>query len=232
MAAQALALADASGDQMAPWLVRVQLQCTLEAQGRFAEVDRDALVEQAKASAEPWSWLSYVAYLDAELGDTDRARRALRELVADGGAKLPRGLNWHVLAYIGETAATVGDLEAADLLYTALEPHARLFPVVARGGICIGSIQHALARLAHALGRPDEAELRLRRAITENLRIGARPRATIALARLGELLLERGEVERGRETLREAAAQADALDMTGVASRARKVARGGLAVAA
>ena len=68
-------------------------------------------------------------------------------------------------------------------------------------GSASAPIQHALARLAHALGRPDEAELRLRRAITENLRIGARPRATIALARLGELLLERGEAERGRETL-------------------------------
>ena len=131
---EALALADRAGDPMAPWLVRVQIECTLEAQGRLAEVDRDELVEQAKASAEPWSWLSYVAYLDAVTGHTDRARQALRELVADGGAKLPSGLNWHVLAYVAETAATVGDREAAELLYATLEPHARLFPVVARGG--------------------------------------------------------------------------------------------------
>ena len=227
---EALALANRAGDLMAPWLVRVQSECTLEVQGRLAEVDREQLVEQAKASAEPWSWLAYVAYLDAVNGREDDARDALRELVADGGAKLPCGLNWHVLAYVGEAAAMLGDRDAAELLYAKLEPHARLFPVVARGGICIGSIQYFLAGLAHALGRPDEAELRLRRAITENLRIGARPRATIALARLGELLLERGETERGRETLREAAVQADELEMTGVAQRARAAARGGLAV--
>ena len=31
-----------------------------EPQGRLAEVDRDWLVQQAAASAEPWAWLGYV----------------------------------------------------------------------------------------------------------------------------------------------------------------------------
>ena len=178
---------------MAPWLIEVQNENRAEVRGTPEAVDRALLVEQAKTSAEPWSWLSVVAYLDAVNGNTGAARQALGELVADGGAKLPTGLNWHVLAYVAETATLLRDREAAELLYAKLEPNARLFPVVARGGACIGSVQYFIAGLAQTLGRSDEAELRLRRAITENLRIGARPRATIALARLGELLAERGE---------------------------------------
>ena len=107
-----------------------------------------------------------------------------------------------MLAYVAETATLLRDREAAELLYATLEPHARLFPVVARGGACIGSVQYFIAGLAQTLGRSDEAELRLRRAITENLRIGARPRATIALARLGELL---ARARRARTRPRDAA---------------------------
>ena len=116
--------------------------------------------------------------------------------MGDGGAKLPTA----ELARAGRSRrdrAELGDREAAALLHATLEPHARLFPVVARGGVCIGSAQYFLARLANALGRPDEAELRLRRAITENLRIGAGPRATIALARLGELTRRPRHAARG-----------------------------------
>ena len=81
-----------------------------------------------------------------------------------------------------------------------------------------------MARLASTLGRTDEAELRLRRAITENLRIGAAPRAAIALSRLGELTGDRA-------TLLEAAARADAFEMHGVAQRARAAAHATLAYA-
>ncbi len=113
----AITLAARSGDQMAPWLIQVQDEATAEARGTPELVDRARMVEQAKTSAEPWSWLSVAAYLDAVTGHEDRARAALRELVADGGAKLPTGLNWHVLAYVAETAALLRDREAAELLY-------------------------------------------------------------------------------------------------------------------
>ena len=165
---------------------------------------------------------------------TDRARQALRELLADGGAKLPTRPE---LARAGlrrrdrrdgrrprGSRAAVRDARAARPAVPGGRPRRRLHRLRS---------STPSPGLAHALGRPDEAELRLRRAITENLRIGARPRATIALARLGELLLERGETARARETLREAAAQADELDMPGVARPrprrgARRAGRGGV----
>ena len=94
--------------------------------------------------------------------------------------------------------------------------------MIARGGVCAGSAEYYVARLAATLGRLDEAEARLRRAIAENTRIGATARATHALAHLGEVVAERGDPERGRELLLEAAAQADEQDMPEVARAARE----------
>lgn len=231
LGAEALALADRAGDRMAPWLVRSQHENRLEVCWRFDEVDRGWLAEQAEISAEPWSWRTCVVRLDAVTGHAGRARAALRELMTGYGPDLPAGVNWHVHGDLAETAALLGDRDTAARLYARLAPNAQLFPVIARGGICIGSAQYATARLATALGRDDEAELRLRRAITENRRVGARPRAVIALLRLGELYAERGDV-RARETLLDAAGQAEALEMTGVARHARDAAERSYALAA
>jgi len=219
---QALVLADQADDRMAPWLVRAQHECTLEVRGRLHDVDRGWFVEQAAASAEPWAWLTYLAYIDAVAGDETSAREALDQVVRDDN--LPDTVNWHVMADLAEAIATLGDREAAATLHAKLAPNARLFPVVARGGICLGSAQYFVARLATVLGRRDEAELRLRRAVTENFRIGAGPRGTIALERLGLLLDD-------RDILLEAAARADALEMPAVAERARAAAHAGLAYA-
>ena len=230
---EALALADRAGDQMAPWLVRVAARVHARGPGPLAPrstATSSSSRRRPRRSRGPGCRTSPTS---TPRPATRTARgEALRELVADGGAKLPRGLNWHVLAYVAEAAARLGDREAAELLYATLEPHARLFPVVARGGVCLGSVQYSLARpgarartarRGRAAPAPrDHREPADRRPPARDDRAG----------RLGELLLERGETERGRETLREAAAQADELDMPGVASRARAAARGGLAVAA
>jgi tetratricopeptide (TPR) repeat protein len=94
-----------------------------------------------------------------------------------------------------------------------LEPHARLFPVVARAVGCLGSNEHYVGRLAGLLGRHDEAVARLRRAVAENDRAGAGPHAAAALLHLGETLARGGEQESARDVLQQAAKRADALDM-------------------
>jgi hypothetical protein len=176
----------------------------------------------AAASAEPWAWLTYVVLIDAAAGRRASAREALAEVLH--GSNLPSTVNWHVAADLGEAVTLLGDRDAAARLHEHLTPNARLFPVVARGGICLGSAQYFVGRLAGVLGHEDEAELRLRRAVTENLRIGAAPRAAIALYRLGELTGD-------RRTLLDAAARAAALDMPGYAQRARAAAEATLAYA-
>ena len=218
----ALALAAQADDQMAPWLVRAQGESTLDVRGLIDQVDRAWYAEMAASSAEPWAWLTCLAYFDASVGDETSAQETLSEVMR--GGDLPDTVNWHVLTELGEAATLLGDTQAAADLHAKLAPNARLFPVVARGGICLGSAQYFVGRLAGALGREDEAELRLQRAVTENLRMGAGPRATIALHGLGEL---RGD----RDMLLEAAAQADALDMPGIAERARAAAHAAPAAA-
>lgn len=222
---EALALAHRAGDPMAAWLVRGQRESALEVRGRFEAIDRGWLLQQAATSAEPWAWKTCIAFHDAALGDTAAARRTFAALMDALGPDRPAGVNWHALGNLADTAALLDDRDAAARLYPRLAPHAALFPVVARGGLCLGSAEYFVGRLAATLGRRDEAERRYRRAIEANLRIGARPRATIARWRLGELL-------GSRATLLQAAADAQALGMSGVAERARAAADSPLALAA
>jgi hypothetical protein len=197
------------------WLFRALNETSLDVRGLRVQIDRDWYVEMAGSSAEPWAWLTCLAYFDAAEGDHASARDTLADVMRDGN--VPDTVNWHAMTELAEAAAILEDRESAATLHAKLAPNARLFSVVARGGICLGSTQYAVGRLAATLDRRDEAELRLRRAVTENRRIGARPRATIALQRLGELRSD-------PELLRQAAAQADALDMPGLAERSRAAA--------
>ncbi len=176
-----------------------------------ARPSRDWLEEQAATSAEPWAWLSYLARRHTVHGDPERAREIVSQLTRDGGANLPDGVNWHTACDLAEAIAELGDRDAAAVVHARLAPHARLFAVIARGGVCLGSTEYYLARLAGTLGRLDEAETRMRRAVTENTRVGAPACAIRALHRLGELVAERGDPEGGRELLLKAAARADEL---------------------
>jgi tetratricopeptide (TPR) repeat protein len=117
----------------------------------------------------------------------------------------------------------VADREAGAAVYALLEPHARLFPVIARAVACLGSAEYYVGRLAGLLGRHDEAEARLRRALAENDRAGAGPSAALALLRLGETLSDAGKHESARETLKQAAQRADALDMPALAADAGRL---------
>ena len=71
---EALALAARAGDPMAPWLVRVQIECTLEAQGRLAEVDRDA----ARRAGEGLGRAVVLAVVRRLSRRRDRPRRTAR----------------------------------------------------------------------------------------------------------------------------------------------------------
>ena len=62
---EALALAAQAGDPMAPWLVRAQRESTLEARGPLRRGRPRLARREAAASAEPWAWLTYLAYFDA-----------------------------------------------------------------------------------------------------------------------------------------------------------------------
>jgi DNA-binding SARP family transcriptional activator len=217
---RALALGRQADDPNAPLFVGIQHRLSLYARRRLGESDRTRLVEGGAASPAAAEWLAYVALIDAETGKAEDARRLVRELSRDGFAM---DANWHAACVLADAAVLVSDREAAVTLYPLIEPHARLFPVIARAVAWLGSAEYYVGRLAGLLGRHDEAVARLRRAAAENDRAGAGPHAAAALLRLGEALTDRGDQDAAGDVLQQAAKRADALDMPMLAADARRL---------
>jgi DNA-binding SARP family transcriptional activator len=221
---EALALGRLADDPNAPLFVEIQRANAQYAQGRVADMDRERLVRGAAASPAPAEWLVNLALVDAETGDLDNARRLVRELSAGGGRAFAMDVNWHGACVLADAAAMVGDREAGETLHRLLEPHARLFPVVARGVSSLGSAELPLGRLAALIGREDEAVARLRRAADANARAGSPAHEAVALFRLGELLAARAENgHEARHVLQHAGRLASELCMTDLASRAARL---------
>jgi DNA-binding SARP family transcriptional activator len=223
LAERALAVGREADDPNAPLFVGIQRALGLYGQGRVGELDRARLVEGAAASPAAAEWLVYLALLDAEVGAIEDARRRVSDLARDGCSALRMDANWHGACILADAAVLVGDREAGAALYALLEPHAQLFPLIARAVACLGSAEYYVGRLAGLLGRHDEAEARLRRAVTDNDRAGAGPHAAAALLRLGETLTHGGEQDSARDVLQQAAKRADALDMPALAADARRL---------
>jgi tetratricopeptide (TPR) repeat protein len=220
---RALALGRQADDPNASLFVGIQRHHGLFAQRRIGEIDRARLVEGGAASPAAAEWLMNLALIDAETGATEDARRRVSELGRDGCRALAMDANWHGACVLADAAVLVADREAGAALYALLEPHARLFPVIARAVGCLGSNEYYVGRLAGLLGRHDEAVARLRRAVADNDRAGAGPYAAVALLRLGETLTHGGERQSAREVLQQAAKRADALDMPALAADAARL---------
>jgi hypothetical protein len=219
----ALALGRQADDPNAPLFVGIQRAVGSYGRQHAGALDRRRLVDGAAASPASAEWLVWLALVDAETGATEDARRLVSELARDGCSALAMDANWHGACVLADAAVHVADRAAGAALYALLEPHARLFPLVARAVGCLGSAEYYVGRLAGLLGRHDEAEARLRRAVAENDRAGAGPHAAIALLRLGETLGARGQEDSGRDVVRQAAERAHALDMPKLAADAGRL---------
>ena len=97
----------------------------------------------------------------------------------------------------------LGDLPAGEALYRHLSPYPHLH--ASAGPIYYGVAERPLGRLASLLGRQDEAQERLRRALEEHRRIGARYRTAVNEMDLAEVLVQVG----GPENMAEAGALMD-----------------------
>ena len=220
---RALVVGRQADDPNAQLFVGIQHALSLYAQRRVGEMDRARLVEGGAASPAAAEWLVNLALIDAETGATEDARRQVRELGRDGASALAMDANWHGACVLADAAVLVADRETGAALYDLLEPHARLFPVIARAVACLGSAEAYVGRLAGLLGRHDEAVARLRRAVAENDRAGAGPHAAATLLRLGETLAHGGEHASARDVLQQAAKRAAALDMPRLAADAGRL---------
>jgi hypothetical protein len=214
---QAEALGRSAADPNAPLHVRVQQDFCLGARFRLAEVDRDWSLQQARDSPVPEPWLAAVAWIDVRRGREDSARELVRRLTA---REVAMDVNWLQACLLAEAAADLGDRAAAAYLHDRLEPYADLFAVLARGAGCYCSTEHYLGRLAATVGRLDEAEDRLRRAVATNDAAGSPTFAAVSMLRLGGVLAERGDSAGARAVLGETVARAEALAMPALAAEA------------
>jgi len=137
----------------------------------------DELLQMAEAMLEQYptvaGWRAIVSTLYARSGREDDARRELRRIADAGFENVPRDLVWtSALAFSSETAALLGDREAAAVLYPLLEPLGHLH-VVLGWALYDGSIARRLALLALTLGRLDAAQAHYAAAIEAERRMGA-----------------------------------------------------------
>jgi DNA-binding SARP family transcriptional activator len=214
---EAEALGRRAADPNVPLHARLQREFPLQAQFRVAEIDPDWSVEQAGNSAVPAPWLAVVAQVDARTGRHDSARELLERLTTAGVAM---DVNWLQACLLADAAADVHDPAAAAYLRERLEPCADLFAVLARGAGCYCSTELYLGRLAATVGRLEEAEARLRRAVAVNDAAGSTTFAAISMLRLGGVLAERGDAAAARDALTETQARAEALAMPALAAEA------------
>lgn len=151
----------------------------------------DLLVAAVESSPNIPSFRAVLSLCAAEAGDHGLARRHLRWFVDERVENLPNDPNRFLgLGVLAHTAATVGDVEAASVLFPLLEPYDGQWVSLScygGGGASWGPVSHGLGALAAAIGRGDAID-HLRRAASEAAD------APLALARVEQL---RDRVETG-----------------------------------
>jgi hypothetical protein len=134
-----------------------------------------------------------VAFLAAHAGHEDRARLALRRVVAPGLAELPGSSTWLTgMAAIADAASELGDAGVAAQAYEQLRRFAGRPVMPSLAVVCFGSVERVLGRVALARDDVEGAVRHLERAVDANVRLGNRPLAACARADLAHALLRRG----------------------------------------
>ena len=194
-------------------------------QGRLGEL-RDqwqGVVDQFPLAAFARAWLSLA---DAELGQTDDARRGLRSLTEQLPQQPRDGIWLPAVALASLLAAHLNEPRAAGSLSPLLLPYAG--HVVAFTAphpvVCLGSAALYLGLLATVRSRWTEAAGHFDAAIAAHDRLGAGPLLARTRYAYARMLLARGQaLDRGRvlALLDRALATADTLGMAAVAEGVR-----------
>jgi class 3 adenylate cyclase/tetratricopeptide (TPR) repeat protein len=174
-----------------------------------------------------------LALLCAELGDVAGARAELEPLAADDFAAVP----WDVtgsacLALLAETCSLLGDAEHVGCLNELLLPHSGQLVVGAWGAVCLGAADRYLGLVAALEGRLDDAERHLDAALALEDGVGAAPLSARTRCAYAAALFQRGgrgDRQRARRLLQDAADTAEALGAAGLSAaveRTRAVAAG------
>jgi tetratricopeptide (TPR) repeat protein len=222
LATEALTLGQQAQELDAFPLFAVQLFVLRREQDRLAEL-KPLLEDLLERGPVTPGWRLALAAVHADVGDLERAARALGDLAADGFRELSGDSMALVLITLAaEVAHAVGDADAAAKAYPLLEPYADLVVVLGVGAVAVGSAARYLGLVTSTLGQWDRAEHHFLSAVTRNDSLGARPWAATARADWAEMLLRRagpGDRERAMELLNQAEATAADLDMARLSRR-------------
>ncbi len=209
--------------QLAAQFYGIQLLQLRRLQGRT-----DELIPAVRQLVEDFpaipAWRTALASLLATAGADEEARLELERLAAGDFAAVPRDLQWlPAMSLMGESAALIGDREHGALLYEALLPYEGKVIVPGRAAASSGPVGRVLGMLARVLGRLEDAERHLTRAMETSTGMGDRPYLALSRAELAEVLLQRGrrgDRERALELLSESLASAREIGARGIADRA------------
>ena len=156
-----------------------------------------------------------LAFLAAETGRLDEARAELDRFTHERFASLPDDMLGPLLAgLLSETAARLGDRDAAGVLHERLAPLAGRVLVVGTGHYSAGAADQYLGLLAGVLERWDDAVVHLERAVELNRTVGALAHLARTELRLAEVLTRRagpGDLDRAAELSASAEARAGSL---------------------
>jgi DNA-binding SARP family transcriptional activator len=170
------------------WLQRYTL---CELRGRLEEVEPAINDLAAEYPTRP-VMRCVRAHLHARLGRRDDARRALEDLAEDDFSTVPFDQEWlYGMSLLAETAALLGERDAAAALYRLMLPHARLNVVDVAEGIR-GSVARYLGLLAMTTRCWEDAEQHFEDAVAMNSRMGARPWLAHTQSDYARMLFTRG----------------------------------------
>lgn len=158
-----------------------------------------------------------LAFLYAEEGREDSARRILDELAHDDFAALPRSNEWlFSMGFLADVVGIIGDRPLARAMFEMLLPYARYNQATA-DYISTGSVSRSLAILATADLRWEEAARHFEDALEANQAMGAAPWIARTLLGYSQMFLRRagpGDDERATERLTEGIELSRRLGMT------------------
>jgi DNA-binding CsgD family transcriptional regulator len=165
----------------------------------------------------PWSLLS-AGRRDEAVAYYEQARGSLH--------RVPRDARWMpTMVLLTEVSSQFEDRETTEICYRQLLPFQDRFAASGGGTVsCLGSVALFLGMAAMTLGRFDDGEGHLRRAIQRNSAVGARPWTARAQLLLADLLRRQGRA-RGQalDLAHKAADTATALGMRVLRTRAEAV---------
>jgi DNA-binding CsgD family transcriptional regulator/tetratricopeptide (TPR) repeat protein len=217
------ATAGLPGNNFMAQLLHLAFMFAIDAdRGESTWIDAHRAVFEARPSTMAWATLSW-CFLSA--GRRDEAL-AYYEQVRGSLWRVPRDARWMpTTVFLSEVSSQFEDHETAEACYRELLPFKDRFSASGGGSVvCQGSVALFLGMAAMTLGRFDDGEGHLRRAIQMNAAVGARPWAARAELVLAELLHRQGRA-RGQalDLARRAADTAAALGMRVLRTRAEAV---------